>query len=127
MNRRTPTRIAAAWLLLLFLLVRGVDAFGLHRCPLHEAAGSTPAHSMHAGHGSPGAAAGHASDPHTPCNCVGMCCIAATGVVPPPESPVALRAVVTRVAVATIESPESVRPLRAAYLLPYGQAPPLLG
>ena len=53
--------------------------------------------------------------------------MAANGVVPPPEPPEALRAIVTSVGVAAIESPETVRPLRTAYLLPYAQAPPLLG
>lgn len=69
----TPTRLrraAAALLTLLLLTVRAADAFGVHRCPHHDALPApTGAATAHA-HGS----AGHGAAPHHgACTCVGAC------------------------------------------------------
>jgi hypothetical protein len=126
-TRRIPTRIAAVWLLLFFLLLQGADGFGLHRCPMHEAATAAGAHSLHTGHGAAAShEGGHGKQENVPCTCMGMCCMSATGVLPPTAS-VTLQPVLTSVATASVESSSALLSLRRPYLLPYGQAPPLLG
>jgi hypothetical protein len=123
---RLPSRLAAVWLALLFLLSQGADGLGTHRCPLHEGAASDAgAHAAHhAGAASHGAPDG--GEHEGPCTCVGDCC-ASAGIAGTPEASISWRPVLVTAPAAAIEPQLQVRSHRTPFLLPYSQAPPLVG
>ena len=124
---RLPSRVAALWLALLFLLSQGGDALATHRCPLHDGAPAGAA-GAHAGHHAAGAAHGgqDGGEEQGRCTCVGDCCGSA-GVAGSPEALVSLRPVLTTAAPIAAEAESGARSLRRPYLLPYSQAPPPVG
>jgi hypothetical protein len=129
--------LVAAILAVLFVGTGAIDAYGLHRCPHHDALPGESADAADAGqpaaehhHGTPhadagAAAAGQEQDghgEHGPCSCIGLCG-AASAALPglsaaePGPAPVTFAAPAAR--------PASARAIpRADYLLPFANAPP---
>jgi hypothetical protein len=126
------------------------DALGQHACPHHSAVPGAAAHAPayvggHAGHaGHHGQHSGHGRDdsapqvegdhgpasggehPHDACTCVGSCPSAAAGAFPA-DPDAGLRVVPAWVRQARAGAAPVVPLLLLPFVLPYGQAPPLLG
>lgn len=126
MRHRSPRRLAAAILNLLFLLAWG-EPVTLHPCPAHDAvAGAAVAGTTHHGHQAMAPAAGqeqHAEQEGSHvCSCLGNCAVS-LGVAAPTAQAVRWQVVVRR-RVVPIE-PTAEAPLAAApRLLPFANGPP---
>jgi hypothetical protein len=125
--------LVAAFLAVLFVGTGAIDAYGLHRCPHHDALPAETAAAPSAGHGGAHAGGTHASaadegetenghGEHGPCSCIGLCGAASAAL------PV-LAAGMPHAASVTFDAP-AARPARAPsftradYLLPFANAPP---
>jgi hypothetical protein len=135
--------LVAATLAVLFVGAGAIDAYGLHRCPHHDAlpgeAGVPGARAQPDGHAAIHAGAAHNGDvagpaahgdptneeghgEHGPCSCIGLC--GAASVALPgfaARAPVPLQ--VTADAV-SLRLAQSLTIARADYLLPFANAPP---
>jgi hypothetical protein len=147
-NRRGAQRpwihgLVAAILAVLFVGAGAIDAYGLHRCPHHDAlpgeAGIPAAAGQSAGHaaihtgathtgGVPGQAAhGDASDEqghgeHGPCSCIGLCGAATAAL--PGFAARALEPLAITADAVSLRLTQSLTIARADYLLPFANAPP---
>jgi hypothetical protein len=112
--------------LALVVLFAGAErAFGLARCPHHDAAPATGT-SSHAGHASAAETAAPQTDHDGPCTCVGNCDQArqVASFATPPVHQVAVPAWRR---VATPVAARSLLPSLKPHTLPFATAPPTLG
>jgi hypothetical protein len=132
--------LVAAILAVLFVGTGAIDAYGLHRCPHHDALPGDGYQQAEGSHGDESHAAAHAAgagggaaagaqgeqghDEHGPCSCIGLCGAASTAM------PGAASAT-PRLALVTFDAP-AARPAhtradaRTDYLLPFANAPPFV-
>jgi hypothetical protein len=116
--------IVAGW----FLATMGLDAFGAHRCPHHDAVpGEARASTSNAGHAEHGVAAegeqDGAHDSHGPCTCVGQCSM--SGGVALASRSARVQHAVPQGALGEVPSSQATLLRRSLpYLTPFATAPP---
>lgn len=124
-------RLAAFWLALVFLLATAGEGYGYAHCAHHNPEAARGAAAGTAGHGAHAEVAPSPEHPEhsAPCSCLGTCQVGGGGAVMLAGAPAGAVVSVQTVLAARPPLPahRSLLPRLLPYLLPYAQAPPVVG